>query len=441
MRVYLALLALVAVFADIRSDLVTELPGLPYEPVFKIYSGYLTVNATTGRQLHYVFMESQSNPVEDPVVLWLNGGPGCSSMDGLFYENGPFVFPEGETTLVANEYSWNLNTSMLYFESPAGVGFSPVGNETFNPDDNSTAVDALAAVVAFFKGYPEYSTQEFFISGESYAGIYVPTLAYQILLWNNQTSQTAPINLKGILVGNGVTDWYLDTNTVLPFFAWWHSLINETVWETWNNNSCHWQPGYPEPASNDLCSDTYMQVISAFNDINVYDIYRPCVFDNKGTKHLTTRWTGLKDAVPCVDEKGLFAYLNNATVKAALHVSDFTGTWDICADLNYTTDYQKGSIWVYPFLFQAGIRVQIYSGDTDASVPTIGSQAWISSLNLTANDPWRYWNLNGQVAGFTEAYTVGLRFVTIRGTGHMSIQWKRPEGAQMFWTFISNQKI
>jgi carboxypeptidase C (cathepsin A) len=440
MRVLTALLLLVGVLADIPTDLVTTLPGLPYEPVFKIYSGYLTVNATTGRALHYVFMESQSNPINDPVVLWLNGGPGCSSMGGLFYENGPFVFPEGETTLMANNYSWNLNTSMLYFESPAGVGFSPVGNQTFNPNDNLTAIDGLAALVQFFTAYPEFSSQEFFISGESYGGIYVPTLAYQVLLWNNQTSQSLPINLQGILVGNGVTDFYQD-NTVLPYFAWWHSLINDTVWSNWTTNACHWQLGYPEPASNDVCSDIYMQVLNAFDNIYIYDIYRNCVFNNTSTKHRYNSWSNLKEAVPCVDEKGLYAYLNNATVKQAMHVADFNGTWDICADLNYTIDYQRGSIWVYPYLFQAGVRVLIYSGDTDASVPTIGSQTWINSLNLTESNPWRAWYLNGQVAGFTQDYTVGLKFLTIRGTGHMSIQWKRPEGAHMYWSFISNQPL
>jgi cathepsin A (carboxypeptidase C) len=96
----------------LESDLIESLPGLDPKPKFRQYSGYL--NATEGRHFFYWFFESQNNPSNDPVVLWLNGGPGCSSLLGLFTENGPFrVLPNGRT-VIYDEYSWNSLANVLY---------------------------------------------------------------------------------------------------------------------------------------------------------------------------------------------------------------------------------------------------------------------------------------------------------------------------------------
>jgi carboxypeptidase C (cathepsin A) len=89
----------------------------------KWYSGYLTVSET--KALHYVFVESISDKAsEDPVLVWFNGGPGCSSMLALFSEHGPFVFDDGEMEIKPNPEPWNKRANVLYLESPAGVGYS-----------------------------------------------------------------------------------------------------------------------------------------------------------------------------------------------------------------------------------------------------------------------------------------------------------------------------
>ena len=91
------------------------------------YSGMLTVSPT--KALHYIFVESLNDPVNDPVVIWFNGGPGCSSLLGFMQENGPFVIDDNSTVIIENPHPWNGMANMLYIESPAGVGFS-VGNTT-----------------------------------------------------------------------------------------------------------------------------------------------------------------------------------------------------------------------------------------------------------------------------------------------------------------------
>lgn len=206
-------------------DRVKGYPGVSETPNFLTYSGFLEIPNSQGKSLHYVFVESQNNPATDPLVLWLNGGPGCSSLDGLVYEHGPYVFPDQGTVLGKNPYSWNTNASVIYLEAPAGVGFSYLGSLSNNrTNDRITAHDNLQAMLRWFRKFPEYSSHEFYITGESYAGIYVPTLAHNVLLYNMYSA--GQINLKGLAVGNGCTDWTVDTTPALMELAWSHSLIN-----------------------------------------------------------------------------------------------------------------------------------------------------------------------------------------------------------------------
>ena len=114
------LLALVGLAsAAIPSHLVTGIENITgYDQPW--YSGYLTISYYQS-QTHYFFFPSQNNPATDPVLLWLNGGPGCSSLLGAVQEHGPFVFPSNGTTFELNPYSWNMNASVIYLESPGGV--------------------------------------------------------------------------------------------------------------------------------------------------------------------------------------------------------------------------------------------------------------------------------------------------------------------------------
>ena len=159
-------------FAARASDEVTYLPGQNFTSLnFRHYSGYLQSNGK--KQLHYWFLESQNNPSTDPLVLWLNGGPGCSSLDGEMYEHGAFYTTEDGETIYLNPNSWNTVANMLYLEAPVGVGFSYSPDKAdYTNNDNQTALDNYQALLNFFTLFPEYQSHEFFITGESYGGIY-----------------------------------------------------------------------------------------------------------------------------------------------------------------------------------------------------------------------------------------------------------------------------
>ena len=131
-------------------DLIESLPGLTWNVDYEQYSGF--INLDNGHNLHYWFVESQNDPSNDPVTLWLNGGPGCSSLDGLLYENGPFHLNHSGV-LYKTEYSWNLLSNMLYLESPIGVGFSYSNDGIYEMNDNTTAQDNYNAIIKFFQAF------------------------------------------------------------------------------------------------------------------------------------------------------------------------------------------------------------------------------------------------------------------------------------------------
>ena len=153
-----------------------------------------------------------------PVILWLNGGPGCSSLDGLVYEHGPFrINATDPTKLYRFDETWAKVGHMLYLESPLGVGYSYSNAKAdYNVDDDQTAAQNLAAVEKFFALFPELGARDFFITGESYAGVYVPTLAEAILNATESGTYTgAP--LKGMAAGNGCTGTEIGTCGPLRF--------------------------------------------------------------------------------------------------------------------------------------------------------------------------------------------------------------------------------
>jgi carboxypeptidase C (cathepsin A) len=145
---------------------------------FGYYSGYVPINGTQ-KQLHYVATLSKNKPATDPVIFWYNGGPGCSSMLGLLQENGPYIIDNFETEFKVNNYSWNNEANMIFIEAPAGVGFSicPDAAECKFTDDSTASDNLIAVLNIFLMKFPELQSNDIYITGESYAGIYIPTLA------------------------------------------------------------------------------------------------------------------------------------------------------------------------------------------------------------------------------------------------------------------------
>lgn len=116
------------------------------------------------RGIGFVYF-SQTNPSEDPVILWMNGGPGCSSLIGMVTEHGPFLFKAGTTQMYINPYSWNKKANVIYLEAPAGVGFGYVSSTYIRTNDTQTAKDNMVGLRMFFEKFPAYEGNDFYLAG------------------------------------------------------------------------------------------------------------------------------------------------------------------------------------------------------------------------------------------------------------------------------------
>ncbi|XP_010531651.1 PREDICTED: serine carboxypeptidase-like 29, partial [Tarenaya hassleriana] len=170
-----------------EQDRVSKLPGQGFNVSFAHYSGYVTVHEKSGRALFYWFFEAVEDPDSKPLLLWLNGGPGCSSIGyGLAEEIGPFhIKPDGKT-LYLNPYSWNQVANVLFLDMPVGVGFSysNTSSDLLTNGDKRTAQDSLKFLLKWLDRFPKYKERDFYIAGESYGGHYIPQLSQAVVRHN-----------------------------------------------------------------------------------------------------------------------------------------------------------------------------------------------------------------------------------------------------------------
>ena len=387
-----------------------------------------------------MFVESQNDPETDPLILWLNGGPGCSSMTGFLYEHGPYIFPLESVNLTQNIYSWNTNASVIYLDAPAGVGFSVAGDQAnYSTNDTITAHDNLQALLQWYQKFEEYSENDLYIIGESYAGIYVPTLAMNVLLYNEE-EVGIPINLVGIGVGNGLTDWYVDTNWALIQMGWSHNLYwTDTKAEF--DHDCENGQIWSNQCQNDVNNFTAVLM----NNMNIYDLYRDCIHPITESPRYIRKWhsafsqshTKLRDIPPCADSIGIMTYLTENAVRTAFNIPASVQAFDFCSDdveAGYEMDF-TGSLYTYPLLISSGLKILIYTGDTDGAVAFPGTRAWIASLDLAMIQDHTAWYLNNQVAGYVEVYN-GLQFVSVKGVGHVVPQWAPAQAHSILSHFL-----
>ncbi|XP_006652175.2 serine carboxypeptidase 1-like [Oryza brachyantha] len=483
----LALSATVAVAAP-DGHLVARLPGFRGALPSNHYSGYVTVDEARGRRLFYYLVESERDPTADPVVLWLNGGPGCSSFDGFVYENGPFGFGRaarpgggGLPDLELNPYTWSKVSNMVYLDSPAGVGMSYSLNKSdYTTGDLKTAADAHTFLLKWFELYPEFQSNPFYISGESYAGIYIPTLADEVVKGIEKNLKPR-INLKGYLIGNGATDHEHDFNSFVPF-AHGMGLISSELFEG-VSTACH---GTFWGNVSELCQQKIDKVDWELKDLNKYNILAPCYhhpeiqeleFKNSSlpssfrklgeterrfpvrkrmagrswplraaiTDGRMTMWPELGGrSLPCTSDELANAWLDDEDVRAAIHAEpkSLIGSWELyTARIDYYHDSGSSMVKYHKKFTAMGYRVLIYSGDHDLCIPYVGTEAWIRSMGYRVIDSWRPWYFGEQVAGYTEGYEHNLTFLTIKGAGHTVPEYKPKETLEFYTRWLSGEKI
>ena len=294
-------------------------------------------------------------------------------MLGFIQEHGPYLLKDGaaEFDFTLNELSWNKEANMLYIEQPAGVGFS-FGDCDAKPeqcfyDDNNMAEENLVSLLNWFKKFPEFKTNDLYISGESYAGIYVPYTVNQIhhhnAVHSRDPNQFKP-NLKGMMVGNGCTNWEYDTDVAYHEMSYWHSLYPGSVWKQMLDLQCNFSGGEwgdPLPEGCQQLSDIFW---AAVGEVNIYNIegtcWKPAPGESKkglryrdGQLKTYNKWATAADLTPwrfkniknvgevppCVYGQPIIDYFGLPEVREALHIPSSYKEWDLCGggdNWNYT---------------------------------------------------------------------------------------------------------
>lgn len=438
-------------------DRVVSLPGWSDPFRSARFSGFLK-GSDASRHISYFFVESEGDPTTDPVVVWFNGGPGCSSYIGNWLEQGPLTM-SGDGTLNENSGRWNANANVLFLESPAGVGFSYAdfpATLPFAATDNSTAADSLGALIDFFTTYPAFAGRSLWLTGESYAGIYVPFLARAVL---GSGDAVLAGSLRGVLVGNGALKMADGINGVLDRqrmeHASNHGLFSAALRTKIDTLCLNWTN--PRVAS---CDAALAEVRGQVGNLNGYNIEETCLEGNASPQaRALARFMLARDGEaapsslgavdPCnLADDAITSYLNLPEVVTALHMDAgvaVMGPWSECAGgktLNYTRYMVDETTEVYPGLLAAGLHVLIYNGDQDECIPYQHDETWTRGMGFAVRDEWRPWLLNEQVAGYVTEFEAPVTsgrfaFATVKRAGHEVPMYQPDRARALLERFIT----
>lgn len=339
----------------------------PIYPDCILYSPQFGHGLLTPRSFYFAYFQSRSSPKDDPVVMWINGGPGCSSMMGLMMELGPCSIDEGGKTAHENKDSWINAANIFFLDQPIGVGFS----YSDNPDDHANGTFAASEDVYIFMElwyqlFPEARKLPFSIAGESYGGHYIPIFASHINEMNKIAQPEARIPLESVLIGNGIF-----ADTVQASSAYDISCTNATgIGPLLKDEECAEMANavprceyllkaceeYPDPlicnGAVDFCS-TELENPYFRSGLNYYDVSKPC------------------NGPLCYPiMKSITTFLRLDRVRKAFGVNPETPEFEACSN-KVGSDFRAvndGLIDTRPFvtsLLHSGVRVMIYVGTYD----------------------------------------------------------------------------
>jgi len=414
-------------------DLVLDLPGWDQPLPSRWFSGHVSAGSKDGKELfhHYILIESETNVAKAPVVLWSNGGPGAASIFGLMVELGPLLISgKSNGQLFRNEYSWSKEANLLIINGPPPVGFSycsppgPAGDfkscGTWN--DSTTAYHNRIAIESIIERHPFLKTRDWFLTGESYAGIYIPTLLRELL-----DNGPKDLKLRGMAVGNACMG--TDVLCFADADYWWravflrgHAQVSDASFERFEKEC---RASMEKGVVTDTCKKKATELEKEAGAFYEYDVFSECWYDGDFAppKKLLARKPGVFSIGGdefCGSEDALTKWLGKPVVRRALNValdSEFC-SGDNGVGFKYDATEKDLRPFYHRLIGMKNMRVMVYSGDTDVSVNVFSSQNWTRGLGVKEKQGWRPWTLDGRraVVGYVTQYEKDFSFVTIRGT-------------------------
>lgn len=393
---------------------------------FKSYAGFFTINEKYNSNLYFWYFPPFSKDPNAPVILWLQGGPGGSSLFGLFMENGPLIATEQGFEI--RKYHWALKYHVIFIDNPVGTGFSFTKDENgYCKDERCVGVGLYNAMNQFFTLFPMLRSNDFYISGESYAGKYIPSLAMQIHRRNAMKQEK--INLKGLAMGNAYCDpinqmdygnylyqhGFLDDNQ-LQIFLQMEEKIKDAIT---NGNYAVADMLMAQLMDGDEWQESYFQKFTGLT--NYYNF-------------LVTEES---------DDSAILAkLLSNDKVRRSVHVGGLPFNSGQEVQLNLALDILKSVATVVGNLL-SHYKVMVYNGQLDIIVAYPLTENFISHLNFSSADEYKnadrhIWKVDDEIAGYYKK-AGNLTEVLVRNAGHM-VPSDQPKWAlDMLTRFIENK--
>eukprot|EP00405_Crypthecodinium_cohnii_P016139 CAMPEP_0206448680 /NCGR_PEP_ID=MMETSP0324_2-20121206/17620_1 /ASSEMBLY_ACC=CAM_ASM_000836 /TAXON_ID=2866 /ORGANISM="Crypthecodinium cohnii, Strain Seligo" /LENGTH=634 /DNA_ID=CAMNT_0053917877 /DNA_START=96 /DNA_END=2001 /DNA_ORIENTATION=- len=401
--------------------------------------GYLAAHGLT--KYFFWLFESKGNPSKDPLIMWLSGGPGCSSQLALFAENGPCKVSKDGKSTTTNPYSWHNNANVMWVDQPAGVGFS-TGFGTHN--EAGVAENMFTFLQNFFKTFPQYQSNDFYIFGESYAGHYVPAISHRV--WKgNKAGEGTKIPLAGLAIGNGLTDpeeqykWYAEMGTTGAQAEGGHApsgVINSREGALMKLmtppclaaiHACNVGVS-KDPTAGALLNDTACvlayEVCNMMAQLpyegtgrNPYDMRIPC-----------------EHGQLCYDFDMIGEYLNTESIKEQLGVNKHWMSCNMAVNLMFSLagDWMHNYQTLIPDMLADNLKVLIYAGDVDYICNWLGNMKWTQKMEWDHKDdfnnaPNKDYTLDGKTVAKLRTSN-NFSFMQVFNAGHM-VPMDQPEVA------------
>ncbi|CAG9331620.1 unnamed protein product [Blepharisma stoltei] len=396
---------------------------------FTGYAGEIVINNLTGSSLFYwLFQSANGNIFTDklPIILWLQGGPGCSGESGMLNEKvGPFLI-NSNTQPIINPDTWISSFHVISVDYPLGAGFS-FANAAY--DMKNTTIQASAYLYNFLvklsKKYPTWFNRDLYIFGDSYAGHWIPGIAYTILMNNRSPSPQAAFQLKGIGIGDPWIEAYTQ-DQYYSDYAYQSGLIDQEelkIIQTLENELVAQLTSENYDQASTLHDNILGNIVNYAGNVNVMNLR---CYNN------------------CYDLGKIPEWMNLASTKNMLH-APMDIVWQDCNGAlgNAWTEDTMTSMASYFPLILDNVKVLIYNGQDDLLVNSMGTQALLAKLN------WPYiqeffnaykiiWKVNGEVAGYVTNYN-NLSFVLVLKAGHLMSHDQPHIAKDMVYRFINNE--
>uniref|UniRef100_J3MA52 Carboxypeptidase n=1 Tax=Oryza brachyantha TaxID=4533 RepID=J3MA52_ORYBR len=373
-------------------------------------SGYLPIPPANA-SLFFAYYEAThplTPPPSTPLLLWLQGGPGCSGLTGNFFELGPYFVNPDSVSLSPNPFSWNRRFGLLFIDNPLGTGFSAVPSPAAIPTNQSVvAAHLFAALQSFFALQPGFRSRPFFLTGESYAGKYVPAAGSYILAVNPTLPEQLRVNLRGVAIGNGLTHPVAQVATHADT-AYFMGLVNAR-----------------QKRELEALQARAVELTNAARWREAADARGLVLSWLENATGLATLFDAAKQRPYETGPVGEF--LNRAEVKAALGARGDVG-WEECSGAVGAAMHEDVMRSVKPeveaLLRGAGrARVLLYQGLRDLRDGVVSTEAWMRELEWDGLrgflDAGRaVWRVGGELAGYVQR-SGPLSHVVVYGAGHL----------------------